>query len=295
MYTFRVTSTLGTELQYNQPLLTVVITGGTGSFGRHLAKFMVERPEIGTIRIFSRDELKQSEMQKELSSLKLRYFIGDVRDEKRLQSAFYQADVVIHAAAMKQVGACEYNPKEAVKTNIIGTENVISACLDQGVERAIFISTDKSVDPVNLYGATKLVAEKIWLNANNIGRTKFSFTRWGNVINSRGSVMNVFREQAKTGIVTVTHKHMTRFLISLDEAVRFLWESLGKMRGGEVFIPELKSAWVKDIAKALAPGAKIQYIGKRQGEKIHEKLDRNYTSSSPHRLLSFREVRKILA
>lgn len=288
------TSTLGVDLEYNSKQKTIVLLGGTGSFCTHFTKFLIDRPEIGTIRIFSRDEFKQSEMQKKLNSDKLRFFIGDVRDEKRVQSALYQADIVIHAAAMKQVPACEYNPQEAVKTNIGGTENVISACLDQGVERAIFISTDKAVDPINLYGSTKLVAEKVWLNANNVHRTKFSLTRWGNVISSRGSVIPLFEEQAKTGTVTVTHKDMTRFLISLDEAVEFAWFVLGTMTGGETFIPELPSARVVDIARLVAPRAEIEYIGVREGEKLHETLGARYFSNDKHRLLDMKELKKLL-
>lgn len=285
-------NTLGYDLVYKQK--TVVIIGGTGSFGSHMASFLLDKPEIGTIRIFSRDEFKQSEMQKKLDSPKLRYFVGDVRDEKRLQSALYKADIVIHAAAMKQVPVCEYNPQEAVKTNILGTENVISACLDQGVERAIFISTDKAVDPINLYGATKLVAEKVWLNANNVHRTLFSLTRWGNVINSRGSVIPLFKEQAKKGVVTVTHKYMTRFLITLEEAVDFVWYALGTMTGGESFIPEIPSAKVTDIAKCVAPNAKIEFTGVRDGEKLHETLGSHYFSNDKHRLLTLDQLKKML-
>lgn len=285
-------STLGYELVYKP--LTVVITGGTGSFGSALAERLIDRPEIGTIRIFSRDEFKQSELQKRLDSPKLRYFVGDVRDEKRLQSAFYKADIVIHAAAMKQVPACEYNPREAIKTNIGGTENVISACIEQGVEKAIFISTDKAVDPINLYGATKLVAEKVWLNANKVGRTMFSFTRWGNVLNSRGSVIPLFKKQAKTGVVTITHKQMTRFLITLDEAVDFVWDCLGTMKGGEIFTPELKSARVVDIATIIAPKAKQEIVGVREGEKLHETLGPKYFSSDKHRLLNLKQLKERL-
>lgn len=286
------TSTLGYEIVYNPK--TVVITGGTGTFGSALAEFLVNQPGIQTVRIFSRDEFKQSEMQKKLKSPKLRYFVGDVRDEPRLQSALYGAHIVIHAAAMKQVPACEYNPREAVKTNIKGTENVISACLDQGVERAIFISTDKAVDPVNLYGCTKLVAEKVWLNANNVHRTKFSITRWGNVLGSRGSVIPLFKEQAKTGTLTITDKDMTRFWITIEQAVEFAWDSLTTMRGGETFIPELRSARVVDLAKAIAPKAKLNFIGIRPGEKVHETLAPGYVSSDKKRLLSFKELCTIL-
>jgi UDP-N-acetylglucosamine 4,6-dehydratase len=287
-------STLGYDVSFNSEPKTVVITGGVGSFGQAFTKFLIGRPEIGTIRIFSRDEFKQSEMQKKFTSSKLRFFIGDVRDENRVQSALSGADIVIHAAAMKQVPACEYNPQEAIKTNITGTENVINACIEQGVGRAVFISTDKAVDPVNLYGATKKVAEKVWINANNLHKTKFSLTRWGNVVGSRGSVIPLFKEQAKTGTVTVTHKDMTRFLITLDEAVEYVWWVLGHMEGGEAFVPDIKSAKVVDIAKFVAPKAKIKFIGIREGEKLHETLGAKYFSNDKHRLMDIKELKDFL-
>lgn len=274
--------------------LTVVVTGGTGSFGQALIRFLISQSGVGTIRCLSRDEFKQSEMAKEIASPKLRYFIGDVRDKERLQSAFRGADIVIHAAAMKQVPACEYNPKEAVRTNIKGTLNVIEACIDQQVDKALLISSDKAVDPVNLYGATKMVAEKVWLNANNLHQTKFAFSRWGNVVGSRGSVIPLFRQQAKQGKLTLTHKDMTRFWITLDEAVEFAWQSVQIMKGGEVYIPNLRSSKVLDIAKSIAPKAKIEYVGIRQGEKLHETLGEGYKSNDPKRLMSLKEVYKLL-
>lgn len=287
-------NTLGQKVVYNTKPLTVVVTGGVGSFGQALTKYLLEDDSVGTIRIFSRDEFKQSEMQKQFSSPKLRYFIGDVRDATRLSSAFYQADVVIHAAAMKQVPACEYNPQEAIKTNILGTENVINACIEQKVSKALFISTDKAVDPVNLYGATKLVAEKVWLNANNVHKTKFSLTRWGNVLSSRGSVIPLFQEQAKTGTVTVTDERMTRFILTLEDAVQFAWSKVLEMQGGETFIPDLQSAYITDIAKVVAPEAEIKYVGIRQGEKLHESLGTEYFSNDEHRLLSFDKLKERL-
>lgn len=233
-------------------------------------------------------------MQRGVSDERLRFFIGDVRDESRVRMALYGADTVIHCAAMKQVPACEYNPYEAVKTNIIGTQNVISACLDVGIRKAVFVSTDKAVDPVNHYGSTKKVAENLWLYANGFGRTAFSLTRWGNILSSRGSVIPLFREQAKTGTITVTHPDMTRFWISLEDAASFLWEKTKTMKGGEIFIPDMKSARIVDIAKAIAPWAVISYIGVRQGEKIHETLGEGHYSNDPQRLMSADEVAKIL-
>jgi UDP-N-acetylglucosamine 4,6-dehydratase/5-epimerase len=272
---------------------TYVITGGTGSFGKALTGFLLPKATTYTVRVFSRDELKQHEMAKTHVSPKIRYFIGDVRDEDRLNSALSGADVVIHAAAMKQVGACEYNPYEAVKTNIIGTANVISACIKQGVEKAIFISSDKAVDPVNLYGATKLVGEKIWLNSNNKSKTLFSVTRWGNVMGSRGSVIPLFEAQKTFGRVTITDKLMTRFWITLPQACQFLWDKLQLMKGGETFVPDLPSARMIDLAKVIAPRAKIEYIGIQQGEKIHETLGKDYYSNDPKRLLSRKDLKKL--
>lgn len=285
-------STSGNRYVYHKGL-TVVITGGTGSFGQALTKRLIHDPEVNIIRVFSRDELKQSEMARHITSDKLRFFIGDTRDEARLISAFKDADIVIHAAALKQVPACEYNPNEAVKTNIFGTQNVISACIKNNVKMAVLLSTDKAVDPVNLYGATKLVAEKIWLNANQFSETGFAVTRWGNVIASRGSVIPLFQEQAKTGTVTITDKRMTRFLLTLDEAVDFLW-GVAQTGVGGLYIPSLKSARVVDIAKVVAPKAKIVYVGIREGEKIHETLGSDYFSNDKLRLQDISWVRRKL-
>jgi UDP-N-acetylglucosamine 4,6-dehydratase len=270
---------------------TYVITGGTGSLGTAMVKYLLNQDNVDVIRIFSRDELKQHEMQKSLKSDKLRFFIGDVRDEERLNSAFRGADVVIHAAAMKQVPACEYNPYEAVQTNIIGTHNVISACVKQRVNKAMFISTDKAVNPKNLYGATKLVAEKLWLNSNKKSDTLFSVCRWGNVVGSRGSVIPLFKKQAKKGVITITDREMTRFWITLDEAVKFLYEKLSLMQGGDMFIPKLKSAKILDLAKIIAPKAKIEFIVLRECEKIHETLDgKTYSNEC---LMSKQELKKL--
>lgn len=256
-----------------------LITGGTGSFGQAFTKRLLREKSTKRVRIFSRDEFKQSEMVQSLTDSRLRFLIGDVRDEARVQSACKGIDIVIHAAAMKQVPACEYNPYEAVKTNILGTQNVISACVDQGVKKAIFISTDKAVAPVNLYGATKLVAEKLWLNADKFSDTRFSFTRYGNVVGSRGSVVPLFKKQAVDKCITVTHPDMTRFVISIDEAVEFVWQKLQVMKGGEVFIPpNLPSVNIFKLARYICPDCSIDIVGVRPGEKIHEYLDDNYCS-----------------
>lgn len=272
----------------------LVITGGTGSLGTALTRFALARKDVQRVRIVSRDELKQHEMAKEFKDDRLRFFIGDVRDLPRMQSALHGADWVVHAAAMKQVPACEYNPYEAVQTNIIGTQNVLTAAIDQNVQKAILVSTDKAVDPINHYGSTKKVAENLWLYANTHDTTQFSLTRWGNVMSSRGSVIPLFREQKDSGVLTVTHPEMTRFLISIDDAVAFLWKSLETMRGGEQFTPNLKSAWVIDIADVIAPGAEIQITGVRQGEKLHETLGPDYWSNDPDRLMQKAELRKLL-
>jgi len=226
--------------------------------------------------VFSRDEQKQHEMrQMGFLHENLRYFIGDVRDYDRLRRAFDGVDYVIHAAALKQVPACEYNPMEAVKTNILGSSNVIDAALDTKVDRVIALSTDKAVNPINLYGATKLAAEKLFVQSNAYAggkKTRFSCVRYGNVVGSRGSVVPLFIRQRKKGIVTVTDERMTRFWISLEQGVRFVIRCLEEMHGGEVFVPKIPSMTVSDLAKAMAPKAEIRYIGIRPGEKLHEVL-----------------------
>lgn len=253
----------------------VLVTGGTGSFGRRFAATLLQRFNVKKLIIFSRDELKQSEMQRELSGRNVRYFIGDVRDLERLRRAMRGVDVVVHAAAMKQVPACEYNPFEAVKTNVIGAANIIEAAIDAGVERVMAISTDKAVNPVNLYGATKLCAEKIFVQGNAYavhGRPRFSCCRYGNVIGSRGSVVPLFAEQRKTGAVTVTDARMTRFWLPLERGVDFVLSSIDMMQGGEVFVPKIPSMKILDLAEAVAPGCKVRYTGIRPGEKLHEEL-----------------------
>jgi UDP-N-acetylglucosamine 4,6-dehydratase/5-epimerase len=256
----------------------VLVTGGTGSFGKKFIGHLLEHSRPRKVIVFSRDELKQHEMRAlfpDADDSPVRYFIGDVRDRERLYRAFAGVDVVVHAAALKQVPACEYNPFEAVQTNILGAKNVIDAAIDSGVKKVLAISTDKAVNPENLYGATKLCAEKIFVQANaysGANGCKFSCARYGNVVGSRGSVVPVFLEQRKTGEVTVTDKRMTRFWITLDQGVRFVSDCIEKMEGGEVFVPKIPSMKMVDLAKAVAPDCAIRFIGIRPGEKLHEAL-----------------------
>ena len=254
----------------------VLVTGGTGSFGKKFIKIMLEEVHPAKIIVFSRDELKQHEMQAAgYTHPSLRYFIGDVRDYSRLRRAFNGVDIVVHAAALKQVPACKYNPMEAIKTNILGSSNVIDAALDTGVTRVIALSTDKAVNPVNLYGATKLAAEKLFVQSNSYagGReTRFACVRYGNVVGSRGSVVPVFLKQRENGAITITDDRMTRFWISLEQGVRFVIRCTEQMTGGEVFVPKIPSMKVVDLAHAVAPEAQINTIGIRPGEKLHEVL-----------------------
>ncbi|MCL6508699.1 MAG: UDP-N-acetylglucosamine 4,6-dehydratase (inverting) [Bryobacteraceae bacterium] len=255
---------------------SVLVTGGTGSFGKKFAEIMLREYHPKKLIIFSRDELKQHEMRTNgFDDECLRYFIGDVRDVDRLRRAMKGVDIVVHAAALKQVPACEYNPIEAVLTNINGAKNVIDAALDMGVQKVLALSTDKAVNPVNLYGATKLVAEKLFVQANSYrgaGPTRFSCVRYGNVVGSRGSVVPLFRSQRRAGTVTVTDPRMTRFWITLEQGVRFVISCIERMHGGEVFVPKIPSMRIVDLVEALAPGCWIREIGIRPGEKIHEVL-----------------------
>ena len=256
----------------------VLVTGGTGSFGRKFTEIILGGYKPSKLIVFSRDELKQLEMRDffpETDRSPIRYFIGDVRDKERLNRAFYGVDVVIHAAALKQVLACEYNPFEAVQTNIIGAKNVIDAAIDQGVKKVMAISTDKAVNPVNLYGATKLCAEKMFIQANSYSGargTKFSVCRYGNVVGSRGSVVPLFLKQRHTGTITVTDARMTRFWLSLDKGARFVIRSTEQMHGGEVFVPKIPSMNIMELAQIAAPNCNVEYIGIRAGEKLHEVL-----------------------
>lgn len=254
---------------------TILLTGGTGSFGRMFLRYVTTTWPDAVVRLYSRDELKQSQVREEFGEEGIRYFVGDVRDRDRLVRAASGADIIVHAAAMKQVPACEYNPFEAVQTNILGTQNVVDAAIDTGVPKVLALSTDKAVNPVNLYGATKLCAEKIVVQGNayaSHSRTCLSCVRYGNVVGSRGSVIPLFREQAKEGRLTITDTRMTRFWISLEQAVDLVLYGLEHMVGGEVFIPKIPSMRVSDLARAIAPGAEVDVIGIRPGEKIHEVL-----------------------
>jgi len=254
----------------------VLVTGGTGSFGKKFVEILQREHPPRKLIIFSRDELKQHDMRIQgFDAPNLRYFIGDVRDVGRLRRAMEEVTVAVHAAALKQVPACEYNPIEAVRTNVDGSVNVIDAALDCEVERVLALSTDKAVNPVNLYGATKLVAEKLFVQANAYrGKrpTRFSCVRYGNVVGSRGSVIPLFERQRKQGRVTVTDPRMTRFWITLDQGVRFVIRCIEQMRGGEVFVPKIPSMNVMDLAAAIAPGCPVEEIGIRPGEKLHEVL-----------------------
>ncbi|MDP2778204.1 MAG: UDP-N-acetylglucosamine 4,6-dehydratase (inverting), partial [Anaerolineales bacterium] len=254
----------------------VLVTGGTGSFGKKFTKILLEEKQPKKVIIFSRDELKQHEMQVGgYNQENLRYFIGDIRDRERLVRAMHGVDIVVHAAALKQVPACEYNPMEAIKTNIMGTANVVEAALDAGVKKVMTISTDKAVSPANLYGATKLAAEKLTIQSNAYAggsATRFSCVRYGNVVGSRGSVVPLFLKQRAGGKITITDDRMTRFWLSLDQGVRFVIACIEQMEGGEVFVPKIPSTKVADLARAIAPKAEINIIGIRPGEKLHEML-----------------------
>ena len=254
----------------------VLVTGGTGSFGKACIRVLLDEYKPTKVIVFSRDELKQHEMREAgYDHPNLRYFIGDVRDLSRLQRAMHGVNVVIHAAALKQVPACEYNPMEAIKTNILGTANVIEAALEAGVSKVLALSTDKAVSPVNLYGATKLAAEKLTVQSNAYSGerpARFSCVRYGNVIGSRGSVVPIFLRQRQNGKLSITDKRMTRFWLSLEQGVRFVLHSIDVMQGGEVFVPKLPSTSLMDLAKAIAPQAELEEVGVRPGEKLHEVL-----------------------
>lgn len=256
---------------------TVLVTGGTGSFGNRFVSLLLKHSKIQKLIVFSRDELKQSEMITRFPDPRLRFFIGDVRDLHRLQRAFQGVDYVIHAAALKQVPALEYNPFEAVLTNVMGAENIINAALDCGVRGVVALSTDKAANPINLYGATKLCAEKLFVAGNSYagsGKTRFSVVRYGNVVGSRGSVIPLFLKMKQEGAthLPITDDRMTRFWITLDQGVSLVLRALGGMKGGEIFVPKIASMKVIALAKAVVPGAKIKIVGIRPGEKLHETL-----------------------
>ena len=256
---------------------SVLITGGTGSFGKAFAKKLIQKYRPKKVIVFSRDELKQYEMAQEFDSSAMRYFIGDVRDKERLKKAFEGVDYVMHAAALKQVPAAEYNPMECIKTNINGAQNVIDAALECGVKKVLALSTDKAAAPINLYGATKLASDKLFIAANNLvgeKETRFAVVRYGNVIGSRGSVVPFFVKLIKEGKRTlpITHPDMTRFLITLEEGVEFVLQSFERMQGGEIFVPKIPSMKIVDLARALCPECELKMVGIRPGEKLHEAM-----------------------
>jgi UDP-N-acetylglucosamine 4,6-dehydratase (inverting) len=258
---------------------SILITGGTGSFGKEFVETIVRsRPEVERLVIYSRDELKQSDMEQKYPESKypqLRFFVGDVRDKERLVRAMEDIDIVIHAAALKQVPSCEYNPFEAIKTNIIGAQNVIEAAIDKGVKRVVALSTDKAAAPINLYGATKLCSDKLFIAANNFKGKRdltFSVVRYGNVMGSRGSVIPIFLKTRSKGVIQITDERMTRFNITLKEAVTLVFYALKNMWGGEIFVPKIPSYRITDLADAIAPDCRRVLIGIRPGEKLHEEM-----------------------
>lgn len=275
----------------------VLITGGTGSFGHAFIESILKRYALKRIIVFSRDEMKQWEMRKRYAAAPIDWFLGDVRDLGRLRRAFAGVDVVIHAAAMKIVPAAEADPFECVKTNVMGAMNVIDAAIDCGVSRVVALSTDKAVAPINLYGATKLCSDKLFLaanayNANQIPR--FDVVRYGNVMGSRGSVIPLFRDQASKGTITITDPAMTRFMITLDQAVDLVFEAL-RSPEAKIHIPKLPAMNIMDIASVVAPEAAYDVIGVRPGEKLHEQLDENYTSDKPDRWYTKQELKQWVA
>ena len=254
---------------------SVLVTGGTGSFGNQFIRTALEKLELERLIVFSRDEFKQFEMQQQIKSPRLRYFLGDVRDRDRLRRALAGVDVVVHAAALKHVPSAEYNPFEVVKTNVLGAENVIAESIDAGVERVVALSTDKAVNPVNLYGATKLCSDKLFIAGNAyVGKadTRFSIVRYGNVLGSRGSVVPFFMERRKSGTLPITDPRMTRFWITLQQGVDCVLDSIQRMSGGEIFVPKVPSMKITELAAAIAPDARMEIVGIRPGEKLHEVL-----------------------
>ncbi len=270
---------------------TILITGGTGSFGRKFTEIVLQRYRPKKLIIFSRDELKQFEMAQDFPGENMRFFLGDVRDRERLRQAMRGVDYVIHAAALKQVPAAEYNPMECIKTNVHGAENVIHAALENEVEKVIALSTDKAANPVNLYGATKLASDKLFVAANNIAgerRTSFSVVRYGNVVGSRGSVVPFFKRKIAEGaeFLPITDKRMTRFWITLQQGVEFVFNSFARMHGGEIFVPKIPSVRIVDLANAMAPELPIKIVGIRPGEKLHEVM---CPSDDSHHTLEFHD------
>ncbi|MGB4492920.1 MAG: UDP-N-acetylglucosamine 4,6-dehydratase (inverting) [Halanaerobiales bacterium] len=267
---------------------TILVTGGTGSFGKKFTRMVLDRYDVNKLIIFSRDELKKAQMRAEFGdNPKLRFFIGDVRDKERLYRAFDGVDVVIHAAALKRVPECEYNPFEAIKTNVIGAQNIIDAAIDRGVSKIVALSTDKAVNPINLYGATKLCSDKLFIAGNSyVGSkdTRFAVVRYGNVVGSRGSVVPLFLQLKEAGKLPITDPRMTRFWITLEEGVEMVFATLEKMQGGEIFVPKIPSMKITDLAEAIAPECELEIVGIRPGEKLHEML---ITGSDARHTLEF--------
>lgn len=252
---------------------SVLVTGGTGSFGKEFIRSLLRSKMVDSITVFSRDELKQFEMKSEFSSEKIKYLLGDVRDFNRILQATKDVDIIIHAAAMKQIPAAEANPMEAIKTNILGAENIVNAAIENSVERVIALSTDKAANPANLYGATKLCSDKLIIAGNTLSKhsnTTFSVVRYGNVLGSRGSVIPFFKEMALTGQIPITDFRMTRFWLTLSQGVELVFRALDLMQGGEIYVPKIPSFKVTDVARIIAPGIPTYEIGIRPGEKLHE-------------------------
>jgi UDP-N-acetylglucosamine 4,6-dehydratase len=274
---------------------SVLITGGTGSFGKAFVSRVLEDDEVTKLIVFSRDELKQFEMAEKINSPKLRYFLGDVRDYQRLLRATDGIDVIVHAAAMKQIPASEYNPMEAIKTNVIGAENIVNASIENGIQRVVALSTDKAANPANLYGATKLCSDKLMIAGNVLAgarQTKFSAVRYGNVLGSRGSVIPFFLDKAKTGSIPITDERMTRFWLTIQEGVQFVLDSFERMHGGEIFVPKIPSFKVTDVARVVCPGIPTHVVGIRPGEKLHEVM---ITEDDAHSTYEFEKYFAIIS
>ncbi len=274
---------------------SVLITGGTGSFGKAFVQRLLKDDEIKKLVVFSRDELKQFEMAEKISSPKLRYFLGDVRDYQRLIQATDGIDVIVHAAAMKQIPASEYNPMEAIKTNVIGAENIVNAAIANGIKKVVALSTDKAANPANLYGATKLCSDKLMVAGNILAgsrETRFACVRYGNVLGSRGSVIPFFLDKAKEGVLPITDERMTRFWLTIENGVQFVLDSLERMHGGEIFVPKIPSFKVTDVARVVCPGVPTKVIGIRSGEKLHEVM---ITEDDSHSTFEFEDYFAILS
>jgi UDP-N-acetylglucosamine 4,6-dehydratase len=274
---------------------SVLITGGTGSFGKAFVSKVLKDDEVDKLVVFSRDELKQFEMAEQINSPKVRYFLGDVRDYQRLLQATNGIDIIVHAAAMKQIPASEYNPMEAIKTNVIGAENIVNASIENGIQRVVALSSDKAANPANLYGATKLCSDKLMIAGNMLAGARdarFSVVRYGNVLGSRGSVIPFFLDKAKTGSIPITDERMTRFWLTIQEGVKFVLDSFERMHGGEIFVPKIPSFKVTDVARVVCPGVPTEVIGIRPGEKLHEVM---ITEDDSHSTYEFEEYFAIIS